>query len=69
MQNASLEISWSAVALDRHSIAGETVLPFLTEGWEGFDINHHEDFAAAERALAEGRVETTAIDRDPPTRY
>ena len=65
VQNASLEICWSQVALKRGSIAGETIIPFLTEDWQGFDINDGQDFEAAERALSEGRAVVPNIDEEP----
>ena len=39
VQNASLEIAWTAVVRDRRTIAGDVVVPFISEGHEGFDIN------------------------------
>jgi CMP-N,N'-diacetyllegionaminic acid synthase len=44
IQNASLEIAWSAVVRDGRTIAGTRILPFLTEGSEGLDINRPEDW-------------------------
>jgi CMP-N,N'-diacetyllegionaminic acid synthase len=55
VQNSSLEIAWSRVlAGPRPEIAGERIAPFLTEGWEGFSIDHPDDVGAAEEALARG---------------
>lgn len=65
VQNASLEISWCRVALERHSIAGEAIVPFLTEGCEGFDINDPEDFERAERWVAEGRAALPPVELPP----
>jgi CMP-N,N'-diacetyllegionaminic acid synthase len=48
VQNASLEIAWIRVPLEKGSIAGDTVMPFLTEGYEGFDINNQQDINVAE---------------------
>jgi len=48
VQNASLEIVWTDVVLKTGSIAGSSVMPFLTEGIEGFDINRPEDWLIAE---------------------
>ncbi|SNR66786.1 N-acylneuraminate cytidylyltransferase [Humidesulfovibrio mexicanus] len=56
VQNASLEMAWSRVPLEGGTIAGEAVVPFLTQGYEGFDINRPEDWERAERLLAEGQV-------------
>jgi CMP-N-acetylneuraminic acid synthetase len=52
VQNASLEIAWTRVLLEKGTIAGERVLPFLTEGCEGLDINDEKDWWYAEHLLA-----------------
>lgn len=49
VQNASLEIAWTRVVRDGRTIAGRVVLPFFTEGFEGFDVNTREDWMLAER--------------------
>jgi N-acylneuraminate cytidylyltransferase len=56
VQNASLEMAWTRVVRERRSIAGDVLVPFLTEGYEGFDINDAYDWMVAERLLAEGMV-------------
>jgi N-acylneuraminate cytidylyltransferase len=56
VQNASLEIAWTRVVWERRTIAGDTLVPFVTEGYEGFDINDADDWMVAERLLAEGTV-------------
>lgn len=48
VQNASLEIAWSSVVFDKHSISGDIVKPFFTKGYEGFDINQPYDIKYAE---------------------
>lgn len=65
VQNASLEIAWSRVPLDGGSIAGHVLMPFLTEGDEGVDVNIEADWFWAEHLLATGKgvlptVETPA---------
>jgi len=60
VQNASLEIAWTRVVHEQHSIAGTRIVPFLTEGFEGFDINNPSDWELAERLLAEGVVDVSA---------
>lgn len=52
MQNASLEIAWSRVVLERGTIAGTNVLPFYTEGAEGLDVNSLLDWQEAEHIIA-----------------
>jgi CMP-N,N'-diacetyllegionaminic acid synthase len=64
-QNASLEIAWSRVVLERKTIAGDVVVPFITEGYEGFDINDPVDWMVAERLLAEGAVTLPRIVTTP----
>ena len=49
VQNASLEIAWTRVVTAGHTIAGDVVMPFFTEGFEGFDVNTPEDWMLAER--------------------
>lgn len=47
-QNASLEIAWCRIPLEEGTIAGEAIMPFVTEGYEGFDINQPVDWIIAE---------------------
>ena len=67
VQNASLEIAWARVVRERRSIAGDVLVPFLTEGYEGFDINDAYDWMVAERLLADGLVKLPepAVDAQP----
>lgn len=51
IQDASLEISWTRNVFTHHTIAGEAILPFQSEGIEGFDINEAEDWVLAEHYL------------------
>lgn len=61
VQNASLEIAWCRVVLEKNSIAGDELIPFLTEGTEGYDINTMEDWWVAERLLEEGHATLTGL--------
>lgn len=61
-QNASLEIAWSRVALEQNSIAGEAIIPFISEGLEGFDINEQEDWLLAEYYLSNGTARLPVIE-------
>jgi CMP-N,N'-diacetyllegionaminic acid synthase len=63
VQNASLEIAWTRVALEQGSIAGEVLTPFFTEGDEGFDVNRPRDWRLLELALERGEASLPAIDR------
>jgi CMP-N,N'-diacetyllegionaminic acid synthase len=63
VQNSSLEIAWSRVLSGpRPEIAGGRIVPFFTEGWEGFSIDHPGDVAAAERAIAAGEAELPPVE-------
>lgn len=55
-QDASLEIAWTSVPLRQKTIAGKTVKPFFSRGWEGLDLNEPEDWWVAERLIQEGKV-------------
>ena len=65
MQNASLEIAWTRVVFEGRTIAGSVLAPFLTEGYEGFDINDPHDWMVAERLIADGEVEPPPVPQVP----
>jgi N-acylneuraminate cytidylyltransferase len=65
VQNASLEIAWTRVVTEKKSIAGDVLVPFLTEGHEGFDVNDAYDWMLAERLLAEGLVQLPPVAQEP----
>lgn len=62
-QDASLEIAWSRVPLESGSIAGEAIIPFVSQGLEGFDINEPEDWLLAEHYLAKGEARLPDINQ------
>jgi CMP-N,N'-diacetyllegionaminic acid synthase len=64
-QDASLEIAWSRIALDQNTIAGESIIPFISQGLEGFDINEPEDWLLAEHYLANGQARLPTISHTP----
>lgn len=51
VQDASLEIAWTRIPLELNSIAGEAIIPFVSQDHEGYDINEPEDWWLAERML------------------
>jgi CMP-N,N'-diacetyllegionaminic acid synthase len=63
VQNASLEIAWTRVPLEKGTIAGDIVAPFLTEGVEGFDINSPLDWRAAEEMVAQGTAALPPVEQ------
>ncbi len=54
VQNASLEIAKSRVVFKDRTIAGNVVMPFLTTGYEGFDVNNEYDWQLAEHTVQKG---------------
>lgn len=65
VQNASLEIAWTRVVLEGRTIAGTTVLPFLTEGCEGLDVNEPFDWWRAECLLTDGKAVLPEVPHAP----
>ena len=53
VQNSSLEIAWTRITAD-NEIAGERVVPFLTDEVEGFTIDYPLDWEEAERMVETG---------------
>jgi len=47
VQNASLEMAWTRVVHDTHTISGTKIGPILMPGHEGFDINTEDDWQEA----------------------
>ena len=65
-QNASLEIAWTRVARSQTpTISGETLVPLISEGHDGFDINDPADMEQAEALIASGAVELPPINVAP----
>jgi CMP-N,N'-diacetyllegionaminic acid synthase len=65
VQNASLEIAWTRVVFEGRTIAGNVLTPFLTEGYEGFDINDPQDWMIAERLIADGEAALPPVPQVP----
>jgi N-acylneuraminate cytidylyltransferase len=56
VQNASLEIAHSYVIYSLGSISGTKIIPFFTQGYEGFDINNQIDLDVARILIDTGKV-------------
>ena len=65
VQNASLEIAWTKVAMHGGSIAGNSIIPFVSEGLEGFDINNPEDWILAEHFIRSRGADIVSIQTKP----
>jgi len=60
-QNASLEIAYSRVVFEGRTITGDVVMPFLTQGYEGFDVNRPYDWGLAEELVKTGQAKLPEI--------
>jgi CMP-N-acetylneuraminic acid synthetase len=65
IQNASLEIAWCRVVLEERTIAGNVLMPFLTQGDEGFDVNDVADWIYAEYLLDSGEASVPPVSSPP----
>jgi len=64
VQDASLEIAWSRIALESRSIAGDLITGFVSQGYEGFDVNLEEDWLTAEALLERGLATLPKVSRE-----
>jgi len=64
-QNASLEMAWTRVVREQHTIAGTAILPFFTQDYEGFDVNQPLDWLLAETILQHGLATLPALGKAP----
>jgi CMP-N-acetylneuraminic acid synthetase len=65
IQNASLEIAWTRVVYEDATIAGTVLIPFLTEAYEGFDVNSEYDWNLAEHLVRSGQACLPAVTHFP----
>ena len=65
VQNSAREIAWTRVVEATGTREGRMLAPFLTEGYEGLNIDDEDDFARAEALVASGRTHLPAVEREP----
>lgn len=65
VQNASLEIAWSRNVFEGNTIAGWTLMPFLSQDFEGFDLNRPFDWVYAEHLLESGTAQLPQVRSQP----
>ncbi len=63
VQNASLEIAWVKSLKESVTIAGNKVQPFITEGYEGADINTEKDWVYIEHLVLNEKAKLRDIPR------
>ncbi len=65
VQTSALEIAWTRVVEATGTREGRMLAPFLTEGYEGLNIDDEDDFARAEELVASGRAQLPLVEREP----
>lgn len=65
VQNASLEIAHCRVVFEGRTIAGEVVVPFFSQDYEGFDVNQPYDWQYAEMLVKEGLARLPDVPQPP----
>jgi CMP-N-acetylneuraminic acid synthetase len=65
VQNASLEIARTKVVFEEKTIAGNVLMPFFTENFEGFDVNSNYDWNLAEHLVKTDQAKLPSIPQSP----
>ena len=66
VQNSALEIAWTRVVSQTGTREGRVVAPYLTRGYEGFNIDDEDDWDRARRLLDAGEVALPDVERPYP---
>jgi CMP-N,N'-diacetyllegionaminic acid synthase len=66
VQNSALEIAWTRVVSQTGTREGRVVAPYLTRGYEGFNIDDEDDWDRARRLLDAGQVALPEVERPYP---
>lgn len=65
VQNASLEIAWTRVVFEERTIAGNVLMPFFTEEYEGLDVNSAYDWNLAEHLVDGAQARLPSVPQPP----
>ncbi len=65
VQNSALEIAWTRVVEETGTREGRVLAPFLTQEYEGFNVDDEEDWARAEALVAQGKAVLPAVTAAP----
>jgi CMP-N,N'-diacetyllegionaminic acid synthase len=63
VQNSALEIAWTRVVFATGTREGRTVAPFLTTGYEGFNVDDEEDWERARALVKSGAASLPHVER------
>jgi N-acylneuraminate cytidylyltransferase len=66
VQNSALEIAWTRVVSQTGTREGRVVAPYLTQGYEGFNIDDEDDWDHARRLLDAGEAELPDVESPYP---
>jgi CMP-N,N'-diacetyllegionaminic acid synthase len=66
VQNSALEIAWTRVVSQTGTREGRVVAPYLTRGYEGFNIDDEDDWDRARRLLDAGEAVLPEVERPYP---
>ncbi len=66
VQNSALEIAWTRVVSGTGTREGHVLAPFLTSGYEGFNVDDEEDWARAQALVESGAASLPEVDRLSP---
>jgi N-acylneuraminate cytidylyltransferase len=56
VQDANLKIALTQIFATHRSTSGDVILPFISNGHEGFDINHEEVWILSDHYVQSGEV-------------
>jgi N-acylneuraminate cytidylyltransferase len=65
VQNSALEIAWTRVVTETGTREGRVLAPFLTQGYEGFNVDDEDDWQRAEALLTQGAATLPTIGIAP----
>ncbi len=63
VQNSALEIAWTRVVSQTGTREGRVVAPFLTTGYEGFNVDDEEDWERAQALVRSGAATLPRVER------
>jgi CMP-N-acetylneuraminic acid synthetase len=63
VQNSALEIAWTRVVSQTGTREGRVVAPFLTTGYEGFNVDDEEDWERAKALVRSGAATLPSVER------
>ena len=65
IQNSALEIMRVRAVLETRTREGRVVAPYVTEGYEGLNVDDEEDWERAERLVETGAARLPEVGRPP----